>query len=146
MLIRRSERMALGTTAVSARNIFNRCLHCVNNPNRGCLTPTLVLCIYVRATLQAKARDEADCCDVTGESVLTSEIDAWNVSYLADQVFGTPGKGEAQERRARALCKIAEKGDFCANSSRCCVCFLPLSRRASFLLLFFTSLVMSLAL
>eukprot|EP00903_Cladosiphon_okamuranus_P019699 g18102.t1 len=62
-----------------------------------------------RDAQKAKAREDADCCDVVGESVLASEIDAWNVSYLSDQVFGTPGKGEAQERRARALCKVDEK-------------------------------------
>lgn len=55
----------------------------------------------------SKAEQQVDA-DSQGE--LTAEIDAWNVSYLADQVFGTPGKGEAQERRARALCKISERG------------------------------------
>lgn len=77
--------------------------------------------VYV--TLQ-EAREDADCCDVVGESVLTSEIDAWNVSYLADQVFGTPGVGEAQEKRARALCKFDKKGDVFSNVFCACSLFL----------------------
>lgn len=78
--------------------------------------------LVLYATQQEKTKEDADCCDVVGQSVLTSEIDAWNVSYLADQVFGTPGVGEAQERRARALCKTGEKGDAFLHQRSCVSC------------------------
>ncbi|CAM9109953.1 unnamed protein product [Ectocarpus sp. 4 AP-2014] len=57
--------------------------------------------------LQQKAMEDADadCCDVAGEHVLASEIDAWK---LPNQVFGSTGVGEAQEQRARALCRLKD--------------------------------------
>ncbi|CAM9608766.1 unnamed protein product [Ectocarpus fasciculatus] len=48
---------------------------------------------------------DADCCDVAGEHVLASEIDAWK---LPNQVFGSAGVGEAQEERARAMCRLKD--------------------------------------
>lgn len=51
---------------------------------------------------------DADCCDVAGEHVLASEIDAWK---LPNQVFGSAGVGEAQEERARALCRLEDDGE-----------------------------------
>lgn len=51
---------------------------------------------------------DADCCDVAGEHVLASEIDAWK---LPNQVFGGSGVGEAQEERARAQCRLKDDGE-----------------------------------
>lgn len=51
---------------------------------------------------------DADCCDVAGEHVLASEIDAWK---LPNQVFGSAGVGEAQEERARAMCRLKDDGE-----------------------------------
>ena len=73
----------------------------------------ILYCTTERAT-SLKTQKEAEdghCCDAVGQHVLASEVQAWSLSYVRALVLQEPGKGEAQEERARELSRVGTDGE-----------------------------------
>lgn len=68
-------------------------------------------CRYRYRCCSHKVDEEGDCCDEKGHGVLTSEVEAWKLSYITKEVLGFSKAMNAQEARARLHSKRGTDGE-----------------------------------